>query len=90
MSVYVDQLVTRAKPWAWEQRQSCHMIADSEEELHAFARKLGMSRSWFHDQSRWPHYDLTPSRRISALQKGAQVITTRELLTKLQSQYPDQ
>lgn len=47
MSVYVDELVDygvrigRAGPW-W-----CHLVADSEDELHAFAKRIGMARSWF-------------------------------------------
>ena len=49
----------------------CHMTADTLEELHAFAQKVGMYRSWFQDPPTHPHYDLTPSRRRMAVMYGA-------------------
>lgn len=48
----------------------CHMVSDQGadcEELHAFARRLGMKREWFHRN----HYDLTPTTRALALDSGA-------------------
>lgn len=48
----------------------CHMLADSLEELHEFAQKLGMKREWFQDGSA-PHYDLSKERRALALKLGA-------------------
>ena len=48
----------------------CHMWADAEEELHAFAAQLGMRRSWAHVTS-IVHYDLTPGKRALALSRGA-------------------
>jgi len=49
----------------------CHLWADSLEELHEFADKIGMKRSWFQDHKRLPHYDLVPIRRAKALEMGA-------------------
>jgi hypothetical protein len=46
-----------------------HLVSTaSEEELHAFARSIGLRRSWFQDgggpyRSRIPHYDITTSRK---------------------------
>lgn len=40
----------------------CHMIGDTEEELHAMAQAMGMDRSWFQPWS-FPHYDVSLSRR---------------------------
>jgi hypothetical protein len=61
-------------------KQSCHlMIEDGDvEELHAFAAKIGMRRSWFHDSRGAPHYDLTPIRRDAALRAGAVFVPARE------------
>lgn len=51
----------------------CHMWSDAHtvEELHAIARKIGLKREWFQDRHQFPHYDLTPSRRVLALKHGA-------------------
>ena len=78
MTVYVDQLrtVLRTNPrWPWP--TSCHLYADSEEELHGFARKLQMRRTWFQPDLRLPHYDLTAARRERAIKAGAVEVTRR-------------
>jgi len=66
MAVYIDdeQIPWRGKVW-------CHMVADTPEELHSFAQRLGLRRSWFQEESRYPHYDLTLSMRVKALGLGA-------------------
>lgn len=74
MTVFVDRLThyggSATFRWAW----SCHMYGDDLEELHAFARRIGLKRAWFqgppkHD--RLPHYDLNASRRVAAVRAGA-------------------
>jgi hypothetical protein len=49
------------------------MIADSLEELHAMADRIGMKRAWFQCPPRasFPHYDVAPNRRELALKHGA-------------------
>lgn len=82
MSVYVDSLVG----WGWKMRgqyvKSCHMIADSLDELHAMAAAIGMKRAWFQGppKSRMPHYDLTASRRAAAVAMGAIECSRREFV----------
>lgn len=70
MSVYVD--TEAAHGWQLRGRniRSCHMIADTQEELHAMAERIGLKRSWFQAKSS-PHYDLMPEWRRSALRHGA-------------------
>lgn len=46
------------------------MIADTNEELHAFAARIGLKREWFQTDLE-PHYDLTASKRKLAVQRGA-------------------
>ncbi|MGC4050964.1 MAG: DUF4031 domain-containing protein [Paludibaculum sp.] len=48
MSVYVDSLVVWGgddAPPCFRNKPSCHMYADSLEELHAFAIKVGLRRA---------------------------------------------
>ena len=81
MTVYIDEL----RQWPTSIRcfkaGSCHMFADSIDELHAFAKQIGLKRGWFQDE-RHPHYDLTPARRERALALGATETTTREFLSR--------
>jgi hypothetical protein len=46
------------------------MIADSLEELHVMADRIGLRRQWFQPVSS-PHYDLSKSRRAEAIRFGA-------------------
>jgi hypothetical protein len=79
MSCYVD------KPeWEWRGEMWCHLVADSLPELHAFARQLGLRRSWFQapPQTRYPHYDITAAKRELALSLGALSADRRTLIEK--------
>jgi hypothetical protein len=66
MAVYVD-----AEGIAWRGRLWSHLVADSLDELHAFASTLGLQRRWFQSKSLYPHYDVTASVRDRALAMGA-------------------
>ena len=72
MAVYVDtfQIWAQTKIRCFK-AGSCHMTADTLDELHAMARKIGLKRIWFQEHPRHPHYDLTESRRTAALAAGA-------------------
>ena len=78
MGIYVDRLVN----YGWRLGPSCHLTADTAEELHEFAAKLGLKRTWCSDRtqpaSRPVHYDLVASKRRLALENGAEDITGRE------------
>jgi Protein of unknown function (DUF4031) len=78
MTVYVDQLFATTPSTRWPYTRACHLLCDGNiQELHAFARRLGLKRSWFqdhHSNARLWHYDLTPGKRAAALKLGAQVI----------------
>lgn len=47
------------------------------EELHAFAVRLGLERSWFQDKY-VKHYDLSPAKHALALKLGAVLVPARE------------
>jgi hypothetical protein len=57
----------------------CHMLADTSEELHAMADRIGVARKWCQDPgTHREHYDIALSKRAIAIQFGAKSITTRE------------
>lgn len=84
MAVYVDALMHYgAQSGFFKGKASCHMFADTLDELHEMAAKIGMKRSWFQDEGSLQHYDLVQSRRNLAIVYGAIEITDRkQLVTK--------
>lgn len=58
----------------------CHMIADTDDELHAMADRIGVSRRWHQKppKVRHSHYDICLSKRAQAVAAGAREITVRE------------
>lgn len=68
MSVYVDSSL-----YGYGRMVMCHMIADTPEELHAMADRIGVARRWFQappKASFW-HYDIAKSKRSLAVSAGA-------------------
>jgi len=76
MSVYVDECRLPFKGKLW-----CHMMADTEGELHQFARTIRLKAEWFQQSYRHPHYDLSPSMRTKAIKAGA--IPIKNILTTI-------
>jgi len=81
MAVYVDELHN----FGWRLGPSCHLTADTNEELHAFAARIGLKRSWFQKSTSGPHYDLTVGKRVQAVAAGALEITDKEAVEKMKS-----
>jgi hypothetical protein len=78
VSVYVDILGLCATSPHWRHRESCHLLADTVDELHTFADRIGLKRSWFQPRSS-PHYDLTRGKRTAAVKLGAIEFSNREM-----------
>lgn len=57
------------------------MVADSAEELHEFAIRLGLRRVWFQHTASYPHYDVTVEVRGRALELGARVGNRGQIIT---------
>ncbi|MEK8033146.1 DUF4031 domain-containing protein [Ideonella sp. DXS29W] len=76
MAVYVDNM--RAP---FRGRLMCHMVADTDDELHEMADRLGLPRR-SHQKPGTPHshYDITVEARAVALQLGALDIGRRQLV----------
>lgn len=83
MTVMVDEL----RQWPTQIRcfkpGSCHLTTDGElDELHAFAKQLGLRRAWFQEHAIAPHYDLTIKKREKAIELGAVFVSAREQATR--------
>lgn len=75
--VFVDKL----RDFGWRYGPSCHLMpADGSPEamsaLHSVATEVGLKSAWFQSTARWPHYDLTGSKRAAAMRVGAVQICT--------------
>lgn len=86
MAVYVDPNLPwpRGRNWFWD--SVSHMYADTPEELHAFAARLGLKRRWCSDRTQpgsgMLHYDLSPNKRIQAVAAGAVEVDHRHKFTE--------
>ncbi|HZO66243.1 MAG TPA: DUF4031 domain-containing protein [Kribbellaceae bacterium] len=84
MTVYIDNARIPARVGRITARWS-HLTADTKEELHTFATRIGLKRSWFQDKPNpfggpglhW-HYDVTDSKRAAAIAAGAHTIDLRQ------------
>lgn len=72
MAVYVDDMRAQVGRMIM-----CHMLSDTEAELHKMAEEIGVARKWFQGD----HYDIALSKRKMAVRLGAQEITQREMVT---------
>lgn len=73
MPVYVDNARI-----GYGRMKMSHMIADTPQELHAMAARIGMRRAWFQPWS-FPHYDVCVARRAAAIELGAVQVDRRGL-----------
>ena len=79
MAVYVDDAFTAGDWGRWS--GGGHLQADTAEELHEFAARLGLARAWFQTKPGRPdhdHYDLTRQGRQRAILLGATTETWRQ------------
>ncbi len=67
------------KPRQWNNRRKLysHMISDTSiKDLHEFAKVCGIKKHWFHKN----HYDLREHEYLVAVDLGATVISTKEIV----------
>ena len=77
MTVYIDP-----PTWPGHGRLWSHLVSDtSYEELHEFAAQLGIPRRAFERD----HYDVVAERYAGAVAAGAQPVSTREIVARLQA-----
>lgn len=77
MAVYVDSSKHRHGRMIM-----CHMIADSLDELHQMAARIGVARRHFQcpPKARNPHYDICKANRAKAIEYGALEVTSRKIV----------
>ena len=81
MPVYVDDMYLYPMGRFGRMKMS-HMVADTIEELHAMADKIGVDRKWVQraDLGKgWVHYDISIDKRAKAIAAGAVELTMRDL-----------
>jgi hypothetical protein len=95
MTVYVDQMFIPATVGGHTSRW-CHLTADTKDELHAFAARIGLRRSYFQTCKRsracrpaeqcvhW-HYDVTEGKRHQAVRLGAVEINRQQMVDLLRA-----
>jgi Protein of unknown function (DUF4031) len=75
MAILVDPAV-----WPGRGRHWAHLVSDTSfEELHEFARRLGLPERAFERD----HYDVPAEYRDAAIALGAVPVSSRELVAKI-------
>lgn len=64
-----------------------HLIADSISELHDFARIIGLKSNWFQAKPEKPHYDIKGMMRKRAIDNGAKIVSSKEIIKVLRENY---
>lgn len=83
MAILIDSFYNGARgPFRFWYRRCGHLVSDASlDELHDFAARLGLRREWFHAKS-VPHYDLTGEVYDLAIEFGAVLVSSREIVRR--------
>lgn len=73
MATYVDQ-----PKYNVGRMVMCHLLADTEAELHAMADAIGLRKRWLQREP-VPHFDICKAKRALAIQHGAREVTLHQL-----------
>ena len=75
MTVYVDNMKA-----SFGRMKMCHMVADTEQELEAMAKKIGVAVKWWqYKGTRKSHFDICLSKKQKAIDNGAIHVSCHEL-----------
>lgn len=61
-----------------------HMAAETLEELHEMAQKIGVSKRHFQNKFGKPHYDICQKMKKKAIELGAMEVSDKELIKLFQ------
>lgn len=65
-----------------------HMVADNLRELHVFAERMEIKRCWYENKKgKHPHYDVVQRQFSKAIENGAKLVTSREIVNFLKEHY---
>lgn len=82
LAVYVDDM--RAP---FGRLIMCHMIADTDDELHEMADRIGVARKWWQAPPKHhSHYDIALSKKEMAIKAGAVAISQQQLAAMVRRQ----
>jgi Protein of unknown function (DUF4031) len=83
MAILIDCFYNGAHgPNRYRHRRCGHLVSDTSlEELHRFAEEIGLRREWFQTKS-IPHYDLTGDAYRLALEHGAILVSSRDIVRR--------
>lgn len=70
MSVYVDMIRPVSTSRRWTHPEAAHLLADTIEELHAFAASIKLAKCWY-SRGSTPHYDVNRTMWEKAIAAGA-------------------
>ena len=75
MTVYIDDMLA-----GYGRMKMCHMLADTDDELHEMADKIGVKRKWWQspEKTSGSHYDICQSKKKLAVENGAVEITVKQ------------
>lgn len=87
--IYVDQIQEYPAECLADKPENlgiywAHLWCDDGQldDLHAFARKIGLKREWFQDRHDFPHYDVVAAKRRLAVLNGATPMQLKEWLKR--------
>lgn len=78
--IYVDSPIFKKSEKG--RKLYAHMVADSLAEVRTFAESIGVKPHFWHSQARLSHFDITSEQHAIALLNGAQLVSSRELVSK--------
>lgn len=83
MAILIDSFLNGDRgPLRYRRKRCGHLVSDASlEELHDFAQSLGIARRWFQMKS-IPHYDLTSPEYETAIERGAILVSSREIVRR--------
>lgn len=80
MPIYVTETKKVKKNSLWHWSEIAYMFADSRQELHDFAYRIGLHPYMFMNNPHFPYYPITASKRYKALDKGAHPMSKEQAL----------
>jgi len=91
MKILIDTPFTiKNKKSRFYGRIHSHLVSDNINDLHEFAKMIGLKRSYFHKKksTNQPHYDVVGKINIAlCVELGAEIVTRGDLFDFLKTHY---